>query len=80
MIYIILICVFVFLMCSSYEYFGPGVGKSFGGYYSPENCEAKNNCFRGSYFRSQIYQDVCQPLYGLNRSKKLLRSKCSKQL
>jgi hypothetical protein len=80
MIYLILISLFVFLMCSNYEYFGPGVGKSFGVYHSPENCEAKNNCFKGSYFRSQIYQDVCQPLCGLNRSKKQLRSNCIKRL
>ena len=78
MIYIILICVFLFLMCSNYEYFG--TGKSFARYYAPEKCDINNNCFKGSLWRSSIYQDVCQPSGKLNRVKKSLKSNCIKQL
>lgn len=84
MLYILLIVFFLFIMCSSYEYFGScsglGCGKSFSRYYSPEKCLTQNNCFKGSYCRSQVYQDVCQPQGQLNRVKKSLRTDCVKQL
>jgi hypothetical protein len=37
------------------------VGKSFGNYYSPQKCNPVNNCFKGSYMRSQVYQNMCEP-------------------
>ena len=37
------------------------VGKSFGNYYSPQKCAPNNNCFKGSYMRSQVYQNMCEP-------------------
>ena len=46
---------------------GPGVGKSFGAYHTPQTqCD---NCFPGSYLRSEIYQNVCDNCGKLRRNK-----------
>lgn len=45
------------------EYFSPGIGKSFGMYYKP--CLDKDTIlYKGSYLRSQLYQNMCEPEYG----------------
>jgi len=47
----------------------------------PKNCQAKNNCFPGSYFRSQLYNNMCQPECGkLNRLPIQLNDNCLKTL
>jgi hypothetical protein len=63
------------------ESFNLGVGKSFGYYRQPEDCSAGNNCFKGSYLRSQAYQNVCPPDYGqLTRTKVQLQDGCLRTL
>ena len=57
--------VLIFIMYSYYKYkdsFTLG-GKSFSMYYEPKS---KNNLdsLKGSYFRSEIYQNMCEPSYG----------------
>ena len=46
------------------EKFNLGVGKSFGKFYFPEKCQHKDNCFKGAYFRSQLYNNMCEPATG----------------
>lgn len=46
------------------EKFNLGIGKSFGMFYKPENCHSKDNCFKGAYFRSQHYNNMCEPSTG----------------
>ena len=35
-------------------------------------CRPENNCFLGSYARTQIYQNVCQPI-GFIKTKNTIR-------
>jgi hypothetical protein len=44
------------------------------------NCTPENNCFPGAYARTQIYQNVCQPAYGLNRQKIPIYDNCQRTL
>ena len=44
----------------------------------PGSCTPENNCFPGSYARTQIYQNVCQPNYGLLRQKIPLEDNCQR--
>ena len=46
------------------EKFNLGIGKSFGMFYKPEKCLSKDNCFKGAYFRSQLYNNMCEPQTG----------------
>lgn len=56
-------------------------GKSFGQYIAPQKCTPENNCFPGAYFRTQAYQNVCDPDYGaLTRDKIQLQSDCLRTL
>tara|TARA_B100000123_G_scaffold98473_1_gene71914 strand:- start:157 stop:519 length:363 start_codon:yes stop_codon:yes gene_type:complete len=41
-------------------------------------CTPNNNCFPGSYARTQIYQNVCQPEYGLLKQKIPLSDNCQR--
>ncbi len=44
------------------EKFITAEGKSFSYFYDPyPRCSPKNNCFPGYYFRSQLYQNMCEP-------------------
>lgn len=45
-------------------------------------CTPENNCFKGSYLRSQVYQNMCSPegSTGLLRDKKKLRDNCLRSL
>ncbi len=45
--------------------------------YYPK-CTPENNCFPGSYARTQIFQNVCQPTHGLLRQKIPLADTCQK--
>lgn len=42
------------------------------------DCKPENNCFLGNYARTQIYQNVCQPHFGLNRQKIPLEDNCQR--
>ena len=44
------------------------------------NCTPENNCYPGNYLRTQIYQNVCQPKYGLLRQKIPLNDNCQRSL
>jgi hypothetical protein len=44
----------------------------------PGSCRPENNCFPGSYARTQIYQNVCQPNHGLLRQKIPLDDNCQR--
>ena len=71
---VIIVCV----SCYKPEPFIPG--KSFARYYKPQTCNTHDDCFRGSVWRSEIYQDVCQPPGKLNRTKNPLITDCIKRL
>ena len=63
------------------ETFYPGVfGFQLGIPLNPNNCTPENDCFIGSPLRSQIYQNVCQPIAGLFKQKIPLRDNCQRSL
>ena len=35
-------------------------GKSFSEFIPPQECTPENNCFKGSYLRSEVYTNMCQ--------------------
>ena len=44
------------------EKFITGEGRSFAEFINPiPQCNINNDCFPGYYFRSQIYQNMCEP-------------------
>lgn len=43
-------------------------------------CTPGNNCFPGTYARTQIYQNMCQPATGLLRQPIALVDNCKKSL
>jgi hypothetical protein len=61
------------------EHFTPGVfGFQLGVPIQP--CNPSNDCFPGNQMRSQIYQNVCQPSFGLNRQPIPLDDSCQRTL
>ena len=79
----ILVIVILFLVAYylSIENFNLGIGKSFSNYYNPQSCEIDNNCFKGAYFRSQLYNNMCEPQNSnLLREKKPLKDFCLRTL
>ena len=69
----------------TFEKFTLGNGQSFGPYTPPQPpCTPGNNCFPGSYFRSQSYQNMCEPATinegGLSKDKVQLIDNCVKTL
>ena len=59
-----------------------GVKRGFAVVMTPnKNCINNRDFFPGSYFRSEIYQNMCEPKYGaLMRDKVGLRDFCLKSL
>ena len=49
-------------------------------YLNQTKCTPENNCFPGSYARTQIYQNVCEPNHGLLRQKIPLDDTCQRTL
>jgi hypothetical protein len=43
-------------------------------------CTPENNCFPGTYARTQSYQNVCEPKTGLLRQKIPLQDNCLRKL
>lgn len=81
MIYLILIIILLIPIIKNREHFNLGYGTSFSEYIPPQGCHPKNNCFKGSYVKYQIYQNMCQPLHTLlNRIKIPLKLDCIKKL
>jgi hypothetical protein len=59
---IVLVLLFLILSFNKETYStGFGVGRSFREYIHPRPCLPKNNCFKGAYFRSAVYQNMCEP-------------------
>ena len=80
-LFILLIIVIIVARVLTIEGFNLGIGKSFGNYYHPDDCRPENNCFKGSYFRTQQYHNVCPPKFGeLNREPINLQDDCSRSL
>ena len=52
----------------------------FGIGHLPPPWTPENDCFPGNYFRSQLYQNVCQPQQGLLRQKIPLQDNCQRGL
>ena len=46
------------------EFFNLGIPTGFGFVYKPNQCTPENDCYKGAYFRTQAYQNVCPPKYG----------------
>ena len=59
-----------------------GVKRGFSRVLKPHpNCVSDKNCFPGSYFRSELYENMCEPIYGgLMREKVSLRGHCLRTL
>ena len=69
----------------TFEKFTVGSGQAFSTYINPvPPCTPENNCFPGAYFRSQVYQNMCEPSNiengGLSREKISLIDNCVKSL
>lgn len=70
MLYLFLIFFLLYVIKKNKEDFNLGIGKSFAEYIHPQKCLPENNCFRGSYTKNSIYQNVTQPIFTLlNRIK-----------
>jgi len=63
------------------ESFNTYDGLTFGYFYPPKNCDSKNDCFPGTYFRSEIYGNMCEPRYGgINKIPIQLHDDCLRTL
>jgi len=63
------------------EHFQPGVfGFQLGIPLNPYNCRPEDDCYKGSPMRSQIYQNVCEPNYGLLKQKIPLNDNCQRTI
>ena len=78
---IIIILIILVLKIVYKEHFNTYDGLTFGYYYSPKKCNSKNNCFPGTYFRSEIYSNMCEPRYGgINKIPIQLQNNCLRTL
>ena len=54
---------------------------AFNTYIEPEECDPKNNCFPGTYNRTEVYNNMCPPKTGgLNRQPVQINDDCVKKL
>ncbi len=71
----------LYLNSKSKENFSLGYGKGFYQYIKPDsNCDVNNDCYPGSYFRSQLYENMCEPHYGLLKTKRNINDNCLRTL
>ena len=80
---LIMILIFTYFLMNKIKEkfrFARVTGSTYGEYIKPQECTPENNCFKGAYLRSQVYQNVCEPGYGLLKQKIPLRCKCAKKL
>ena len=61
-----------------FETFLPGIFGTDALTKRQNSCTPENNCFLGSYARTQIFQNVCQPQQGLLRQKIPLGDNCQR--
>lgn len=76
---LVLICIILLFSFKIKEQFynAPGYKHGFAYVYDEKpECKYSNNCFKGSYVRSQASQNFCEPSTGLKRQKKSLTSDC----
>jgi hypothetical protein len=73
-IIIILLFITLFFYIINYkEHFSIGHGTGFARFYKPiPKCTPANNCFKGSYHHSKIYQNICEPDSNLLKQKRNL--------
>ena len=77
----LILIIFFVLIINVFEKFGLGIGTGFGQYIPPQQCTPENDCYKGAYFRTQSYQNVCPPDYGqLDRTKVQLQDGCLRNL
>lgn len=57
-----------------------GHGTVYGHFYPPKKCLPEDNCFPGYYYRTQKYQNMCDPYGELTRDKIKLQDSCLKSL
>jgi len=61
---IIMILMILIVNLFNKESFNTYDGLTFGYYYPPQKCDSNNYCFPGTYFRSELYSNMCEPRYG----------------
>ena len=60
-IFLIFIVIVYKIHISLLEPFSLGYGTSYGDYINPDpKCNVNQNCFAGNYYRSQVYQNMCE--------------------
>ena len=82
-LFVVLIALFIFtLMLNKQKEEYMGYGTVFGVHTNPNpNCNLANDCHPGYYYRSQQYQNMCQPQdYRLTREPVNLVDNCVKTL
>ena len=82
-LFVVLIALFIFtLMLNKQKEEYMGYGTVFGVHTNPNpNCRLSNDCHPGYYYRSQLYQNMCQPKdHRLTREKVNLVDNCVKSL
>jgi hypothetical protein len=55
---------------------------AFSKYIPPDKCVPEDNCFPGTYNRTEVYNNICSPdePHKLNRLPVELRDKCARKL
>ena len=74
---IILVLLLLILLIKNREGF---TAKVFGILPVIKPCRPEDDCYPGSYARTQKYHNMCQPLLGLNRQKIQLQNNCQQNL
>ena len=78
---IIMILIILIVKLFYKESFNTYDGLTFGYYYPPKKCDSKKDCFPGTYFRSEIYSNMCEPRYGgINKIPIQLHDDCLRTL
>ena len=78
---LILVLIFVYILNNNiFELFNPLYFRFDPSLVKYLNCSPKNNCFPGSYWNYQKYQNVCEPDFGLYRQKIPLQDNCLRSL
>lgn len=63
------------------EGFSVGYGTSFSEFITPQPCSSNNDCYPGYYFRSQQYQNICEPQdMRILRKKRDLQDVCVREI
>ena len=81
---LVVVLIILLIVNKGRDYFNiqTGVKRGFSVVMAPnKNCINKINFFPGSYFRTEIYENMCEPKYGgLLREKVRVRGSCLRKL